>query len=58
MVTAGADGAFSVQLTPGVYRLIPAPVDGLLGTAAPVELRVRAGDPVTDLAIAYDTGIR
>jgi hypothetical protein len=41
----------------GHYRLIPQPVDGLLGTPAPVAFSITAGG-VTRLRLNYDTGIR
>lgn len=54
----GSDGRFSVELAPGAYRLIPQPVQGLMGTATPIDLRVDAEAPVTDIQVSYDTGIR
>ena len=56
--TAGEDGTFTIQLAPGSYRLVPQRVDGLMGTAEPVDFIVKAGHPVTDLQVSYDTGIR
>lgn len=56
--SSGADGMFRVDLAPGVYRLVPQPVEGLMGTAPAIEVRVEADEPVTDLRIGYDTGIR
>lgn len=53
-----ADGRFSIELAPGAYRLVAQPVEGLMGTAAPVELRVEAEGPLTDIQVSYDTGIR
>lgn len=53
--STGADGRFTVVLAPGVYVLIPQAVEGLLGTAAPVNLEVPTTGPVT---LLYDTGIR
>jgi hypothetical protein len=55
--SAGEDGTFAIQLAPGSYRLVPQPVDGLMGTAPPVDFVVDAGEP-TELQISYDTGIR
>jgi len=52
-----ADGTFSILLSPGSYTLVPRPVEGLLGTAAAVEVVV-GGEPITGLDFAYDTGIR
>ena len=57
-VTTDADGTFALSLAPGAYRLEPQPVDGLMGTAAPVDFFVQLGEPPTDLVIVYDTGIR
>ncbi|MCJ7725351.1 MAG: carboxypeptidase-like regulatory domain-containing protein [Acidimicrobiia bacterium] len=53
----GADGRFEVLVPPGTYTLVPQPVDGLLGTAAPQEFTVGPGSP-PELDVAYDTGIR
>jgi len=55
--SAGEDGTFNIELAPGSYRIVPQPVDGLMGTAAPVDFVVDAGEP-TELQISYDTGIR
>ena len=57
-VTSGANGEFSVDLPSGAYRLVPQPVDGLMGTAAPIEFGVEAESPPTELLVSYDTGIR
>jgi len=56
-VTSGADGTASVQLPAGEYTLEPRPVQGLMGTAAPMRVTVGDGGP-TEAAISYDTGIR
>ena len=56
--TSDAEGRFALSLAPGVYRLEPQPVAGLMGTAAPVEFTVEPGAPALDLVIGYDTGIR
>jgi hypothetical protein len=56
--TSDAKGRFALSLAPGTYRLEPQPVEGLMGTAAPVEFTVEPGAPALDLAIGYDTGIR
>jgi hypothetical protein len=55
-VTSAADGAFRIALPPGRYRLVPQPVEGLMGTAPEQELVV--GDAMSLLTITYDTGIR
>lgn len=57
-VTSAADGTFAVELAPGAYRVIAEPVEGLLGTPAPMEVEVEAGRPMTELTVSYDTGIR
>jgi len=57
-VTSGADGEFSVELPSGAYRLVPQSVEGLMGTAAPIDFGVEAEGPPTELLVSYDTGIR
>jgi hypothetical protein len=55
-VTDG-DGFFRVEVAAGPVTVVPQPVDGLLGTAPPIDLDLPAG--VTDIGeIVYDTGIR
>ncbi len=56
-IIADEDGLFELALSPGRYMLIPQPVEGLLGTAAPVTLEIAAGT-TTELSVVYDTGIR
>ncbi|MGZ6214466.1 MAG: MSCRAMM family protein [Candidatus Limnocylindria bacterium] len=56
--TSAGDGTFSVRLAPGAYRLTAQPVEGLMGTPAPIEVEVEAGQPMTDVQVSYDTGIR
>jgi hypothetical protein len=56
--TSGPDGRFALSLAPGAYRLEPQPVEGLMGTAAPIEFWVELGGPAADLVVSYDTGIR
>ena len=51
------NGFVQIVLDPGSYRLEPQPVEGLLGTAAPFEIDIRAGETV-EVTIFYDTGIR
>ncbi len=54
---ANADGFFRVEVASGPVAIIPQPVEGLLGTAAQIDLDVPAG--TTQLGeIMYDTGIR
>ena len=57
VATTAADGSFVITLPEGRYRLVPDPVEGLMGTAPPVEFEVKDG-PIQNLDIAYDTGIR
>jgi len=56
--TSDASGGFSIALPPGRYLLTPQPVEGLLGTAPPVEVTITTGGPPASLEIEYDTGIR
>ena len=57
-VTSGSDGAFSVRLRPGSYRLVPrSPAGRPLPRAASQGASVAAGS-VTKVTIAYDSGIR
>jgi hypothetical protein len=55
-----ADGTFSIDLAAGDYRLVPQPVEGLLGTADQVTVTVPAGGSPApgEILIRYDTGIR
>jgi hypothetical protein len=57
-VTSAVDGAFAIALPPGAYRIVPQPVEGLMGTASELDVLVETGEPPEELAIAYDTGIR
>ena len=55
---SGDDGAFSVRLAAGSYRLVPrSPDDQPLPLAAPLDATVVAGKTTT-VEIAYDSGIR
>lgn len=56
--TSAADGSFLVELAPGAYTLTAQPVEGLMGTPAPIEIEVEAGQPMTEVQVSYDTGIR
>jgi hypothetical protein len=56
--TSDAEGAYAIALAPGVYRLVPQPVDGLMGTAEPMEFSVDWGMLIPELIVSYDTGIR
>jgi hypothetical protein len=57
-VSSDADGTFALRLAPGTYRLVPQPVEGLMGTAEAVDFTVVADAPPIELSVAYDTGIR
>ena len=55
---SGSDGAFSVRLPAGSYRLVPrSPQDSPLPYAAPLDTTIVAGK-TTEVEIAYDSGIR
>jgi hypothetical protein len=51
-----AAGTFVVTLPPGRYRVVPDPVEGLMGTAAPADVTV--GATLAQVQLIYDTGIR
>ena len=55
---SGEDGGFRVDLPPGEYQLVPQPVDGLMGTAPPLEVLLETGIDTPPVEIGYDTGIR
>ena len=57
-VRSGEDGTFSVAVQAERYELVPQPVEGLMGTAAAVEVAVGEGVPAEPVEIIYDTGIR
>lgn len=57
-VVSDVDGAFGVDLAPGSYRLTPQPVEGLMGTPAPIDFDIDAGQAAVELQVSYDTGIR
>lgn len=57
-VTSTADGTFSVELAPGAYHLVPQPFHGLMGTPAARDVVVGVGQPMTEVTVSYDTGIR
>lgn len=54
--TTDSAGRFRLTLVPGSYRLVPQPVQGLMGTAGAMDFQV--GDGPVDLTVNYDTGIR
>lgn len=51
-----ASGAFSVILPAGRYRVSADPIEGMMGTAAPMDVTVGAGLELVRLS--FDTGIR
>jgi hypothetical protein len=53
-----ANGDFAISLEPGHYVLTPQPVEGLMGTAQPVDVTIGEGGPAMTFEVAYDTGIR
>jgi hypothetical protein len=55
--TTDATGMFRIGLQPGDYTLEPQPVEGLMGTAVPMQFTVTDGSE-TLLDVSYDTGIR
>jgi hypothetical protein len=56
-VTTDASGLFWAGLAAGDYTLTPHPVQGLMGTAAPIPFNVKDG-ALTYVDVRYDTGIR
>lgn len=57
-VESRVDGTFAVNLAPGSYRLTAQAVQGLMGTPAPIDFDVEAGQAAVELRVSYDTGIR
>ncbi len=52
------DGFFRIEVAAGRVTIVPQQVEGLMGTASPLDV-VAAEGGVTDLGeILYDTGIR
>jgi hypothetical protein len=58
VAVTGEDGTFSVELAPGSYQLVAQPMEGLLGTPAPVSVVVADGGLPEPITLVYDTGIR
>ncbi|MHB8891153.1 MAG: hypothetical protein ACYC65_03820 [Candidatus Limnocylindrales bacterium] len=56
-LTTDGSGLFRLGLEAGDYTLEPQPVEGLMGTAAPMPFTVGDGG-LTWLDVGYDTGIR
>ena len=52
-----AGGAYFLPLAPGSYRIVPQPVQGLMGVAPESTVTVPQGMPA-QLDLEYDTGIR
>jgi hypothetical protein len=55
--TTEADGSFFVEVAAGDYVIEPQPVDGLMGTAAALEVTVVVAI-AAQVQLDYDTGIR
>jgi hypothetical protein len=55
--TADQEGLIRLALASGTYRVVPQAVDGLMGTAVPVDVVLSAGGQA-EVMISYDTGIR
>lgn len=53
-----ASGHFDAHLPAGRYRLVPQPVEGLMGVAPAVDFAIGPGSPAAALDVSYDTGIR
>ena len=57
-VRTAEDGTFSISVAAGQYELVPQPVEGMMGTAAAVQVTLDEGVPAEPIEISYDTGIR
>ena len=57
-VTTAGDGTFQTRVAAGAYTLTPQPVEGLMGTARPLDVVVSLTTDAGSLTIEYDTGIR
>jgi hypothetical protein len=55
-VTTDAAGRYLVAVAPGRYTVEAAPVEGLMGIPAPIEVEVT--DAIATIDLQYDTGIR
>ncbi len=55
--TTDASGALALELAAGAVTVAPQPVDGLLGTAPPIDITIVAGQTLV-VTVDYDTGIR
>ena len=56
-VSSGPDGAFTLDLPPGDYVIVPEPGGDPFPLGQPVEVTVEAG-AYTEIEVAYDSGIR
>jgi len=57
--TSGVDGWYRLDLAPGSYSLVAQPVQGLMGTPAPISFTVDASsNGQVRVDVGYDTGIR
>lgn len=57
LTTDASGNARAARIPVGAYRLVAQPVDGLMGTPAPLRVVISRGD-ATHVAVSYDTGIR
>jgi hypothetical protein len=53
-----ADGLGSIALPAGGFTVVPQPVEGLMGTAPPIDVVLVAGEEAELVTVVYDTGIR
>jgi len=56
--TTDTDARWTVTLAAGTSTLTPQAVNGLLGTAPPLQFTVSATGSSVSLDVTYDTGIR
>jgi hypothetical protein len=56
VLTTDPAGAFGLGVPAGVYRLVADPVPGLMRAPAPTDVEVGTG--VSEIDLAFDTGIR
>ncbi|MFI5049007.1 MAG: hypothetical protein ACHQEA_03960 [Gaiellales bacterium] len=57
LVTDNAGIARGERIIVGNYRLMPEPVDGLMGTPSPLQVVIHQRK-TTHVTVGYDTGIR